>query len=329
MCEMNNIRVSIVIPVYNVFNYLDACLLSIVHQSFNDFEVILVDDGSLDGSGRLCDDWASRDSRIRVIHQINQGLSAARNTGLVNARGEWVLFVDSDDWVHSDLISKCLSVANHDYSDVVSFRFTISSNNEINFHYPDFPSRCVVDDEGAIHFLLAGKIDSYSWSLFVKRKLYIENGILFPTGRVMEDVATTYMLLSNARSVSFIEDELYFYRMREGSILHSCTIHWAYDFIAAVDGYIPYLCGRYPEFSKDVYHLAAKQLFNCLSESAFFDGKYDKTQIRELRLELASRIRSYLRQCNVFQFSATDTLKSILINMHLINMYLYLSKIHK
>ena len=104
--------ISVVVPVYNVKQYLDDCMHSIVNQTYENIEIILVDDGSTDGSGELCEEWKGKDSRIRVIHQENGGLSAARNTGIEHAKGSYIAFVDSDDWVSEEYIEKLYEYKN-------------------------------------------------------------------------------------------------------------------------------------------------------------------------------------------------------------------------
>lgn len=101
--------VSIIIPVYNVKEYIDECIISIVNQTYSNLEIILIDDGSSDGSAEICDRWASKDSRIHVAHQGNRGVSAARNTGLFMSKGEFISFVDADDWLETDEIEKLVS----------------------------------------------------------------------------------------------------------------------------------------------------------------------------------------------------------------------------
>ena len=116
-------KVSIVVPVYNVKDYLEKCVDSILRQTEREFELLLIDDGSTDGSGELCDTLAERDGRVRVIHQENRGLGGARNTGIEAARGTWLLLVDSDDWIEPEILEKALKAAERENADMVSFGF--------------------------------------------------------------------------------------------------------------------------------------------------------------------------------------------------------------
>ena len=114
--------VSVIVPVYNVEKYLDKCVQSIVSQTFKDIEIILVDDGSKDKSGRMCDEWSRRDKRVKVIHKENGGIADARNVGLSHSNGQWILFIDSDDWYEKqDHIETLLNFAQQNGSDIVCF----------------------------------------------------------------------------------------------------------------------------------------------------------------------------------------------------------------
>lgn len=122
--DKNIPEISIVVPVYNVEKYLDKCIESILRQTFEDFELILVDDGSPDNSGKICDEWAKKDSRIKVIHQKNGGLPNARNTGINNATGRYIAFVDSDDWVEKDFLSVLYSGITENNADIVQCNYS-------------------------------------------------------------------------------------------------------------------------------------------------------------------------------------------------------------
>ena len=117
----NQALISVIIPVYNVENYLRECIESVLNQTFRDFEVILVDDGSTDSSGDICDEYVEKDERVTVIHQKNGGLSVARNTGLSEANGKYVYFLDSDDYISENALATLLNIAENDSSDIVFF----------------------------------------------------------------------------------------------------------------------------------------------------------------------------------------------------------------
>lgn len=232
--------VSIIVPVYNTSLYLDDCLESLVGQSFGNIEIIIVDDGSTDSSPAICDRWRQRDDRVLVFHRRNQGLSASRNFGLSVARGSWLLFVDSDDWVSSSLVQSCLSCALSVGCDIVWFsHLQASSDGKSTFPSPlisSFPESSVCDSDEALAHLLSFDVQNYSWSLFVRSSIYALNCISFPVGRNMEDVATTYRVVASADRVCFLNEHLYFYRQRCGSILSKPNARFLPDYLSAVVG---------------------------------------------------------------------------------------------
>lgn len=212
--DENQPLVSIVIPAYNVSDYLDECLESVVSQTYANLEIVLVDDGSTDDTGVKCDAWAKKDIRIRVLHQKNGGLSAARNAGILHCNGEYLLALDSDDRIKQDLVRKCVSSLEDSSADLVHFGY--SSITESGAHVNNHPDPEAEGDE-LLLLILSNKLPSHSWQLLCKRGLY--DGIFFPEGREAEDIATTYKLISRADNSVTIPDCLYEYRTRKGSIL--------------------------------------------------------------------------------------------------------------
>lgn len=218
-------RFSIIIPVYNVEQYLNTCVQSVLAQTFTDFELILVDDGSKDTSGALCDELAQSNARIRVIHQENQGLSGARNTGINAATGDYLLFLDSDDWwASSDCLQKIadrLSVTN---VDVLSFNYRKSTDGQISASYFD-PG---VDIPVSQHTLSAqterGLWIACAWNKVVRRALFLKTDLLFRQGITSEDIDWVTRLAISASSFDFLNLCVVNYRQRSGSITHSVSL---------------------------------------------------------------------------------------------------------
>ena len=207
---------SVVVPVYNVGKYLDRCIKSIINQTYKNLEIILVDDGSVDASGKICDKYAFKDKRINVIHKENEGLSEARNTGIKLSKGDYITFVDSDDYIDErmyeilihDLEYYDVDIATCDYLRVEDYSKKTEISNEVNIYGKK---------EALIKLLRNEEYKDYAWNKIYKKKLF--DGVLYPKGRVQEDVATTYKLILNANSVSYNKSKLYFYLKRKGSIL--------------------------------------------------------------------------------------------------------------
>ena len=210
--------ISIIVPIYKVEAYLDQCVSSIVEQTYQNLEIILVDDGSPDRCPVLCDEWAAKDSRIRVIHKPNGGLSDARNAGLDVCRGEYVAFVDSDDWLESNYVDKMLGAAQTEQADIVTCTFV--DEFEATGKTVCNPKEAFVGNtEQALQMLYDGTRIITAAMKFYRR--YIWQDLRFPVGRLYEDALTTYKVFDLAKTIVQIPDGLYHYRVREGSIMTS------------------------------------------------------------------------------------------------------------
>lgn len=218
---MKNDKVSVIVPVYKVEKYLNKCVDSIISQTYKNLEIILVDDGSPDNCPRICDEYAQKDDRIKVIHKQNGGLSDARNAGIDVASGEYIAFVDSDDYINKLMIEtlyKDMIVNNVDIS-VVGYKYVaegekISSDEEISTS-----NVRIVDKTFALTCLFGdNQIGNYAWNKLYARELF--NDIRYPKGKKMEDLGTTYLLFQKASKISLNDAKLYNYLQRGDSIVH-------------------------------------------------------------------------------------------------------------
>ena len=211
--------ISVIVPVFNMKDYLPECLDSLISQSFKDIELVLVDDGSTDPSGRICDEYAARDARIKVIHTRNAGLSAARNTGIDAAEGEWIMFVDSDDFVSPDFCRIPYETAVRENADMVIFQRINTDPDGKPIPRRNRPKK---KPYGVLsHEEAADYGETAAWNKLYRRSLFKD--IRFPEGRIYEDVCTTCMLMYEAEKIVLIPDRLYFYRYREDSLCHVRT----------------------------------------------------------------------------------------------------------
>lgn len=224
----DNVDISIILPVYNVITYLDECVNSILKQSISNFELIIVDDGSTDGSQDLCDKYSEVDERIHVIHQKNAGLSAARNVGLKHANGKYITFIDSDDFVgreYVEILYRAITECGTDIS--VCDYMEVRTDTQIS-------SSILQDKKSAKKIHYNGKeaieevynnsfhgMEFVSWAKMYKLELFKSNNILFPEGRLHEDAFTTYKLFYMSKTITYVSVPLYFYRIRSGSIMTS------------------------------------------------------------------------------------------------------------
>ena len=198
-------KLSVIIPVYRVEATLDRCVESVLNQSFTELEVILVDDGSPDHCSELCDLWATKDSRITVIHQRNGGLSAARNAGIDRAQGDYLTFIDSDDYIGEGTLEAVMSHTGD--NDLLEYPAWVFYGSERQ-HLQSFDEKVYTDVNR--YWLEARAYEHcYAWNKIYRRRLF--DGIRFPEGRVFEDVYTLPLLLKQARQVATIGQGRYYY----------------------------------------------------------------------------------------------------------------------
>ncbi|MBQ6972234.1 MAG: glycosyltransferase family 2 protein [Synergistaceae bacterium] len=222
--------ISVIIPVYNTEKYLAKCVDSVTAQTYNNLEILLIDDGSADSSGKICDDYARKDSRVRVIHQTNKGLAEVRNVGIREAKGEWVLFVDSDDWIAPETIEACLGYAREYDAEIVCFRFVLeyedgAKRHTVRKHYPPL----LMNSREALSIVLfpQSMVDVISCNKLIKSGLL--RGIEYPIGRISEDIYTTYKILAKTDRILCVSGEYYHYLRRTGSIGHYSFSPRTYD----------------------------------------------------------------------------------------------------
>ena len=221
----NNPLVSVIIPVYNVEKYLEECIDSVLNQTCQNIEIILVDDGSTDSSGQICDKYAENNKHICVIHQKNGGLSDARNAGFLRAGGEYVYFLDSDDYISFDAIEKLVSIAKNDNSDVVFFdaiSFLDDADKEIKQNY--IRNSRYSTSKGIVVFSQLQKNKEYHSAvplLFFKKDFLKNNDLNFYSGIYYEDMIFTFEALCYAQVASQCEEALYYRRYRNNSIMTS------------------------------------------------------------------------------------------------------------
>lgn len=222
---MTNDLVSIIIPVYNVAPYLDRCVQSACNQTYRNIEIILVDDGSTDESGEMCDRWAEKDSRVRVVHKKNGGLSDARNTGLDIAHGKYILFLDSDDSVKHDLLNATLPYMT-DNADVVAFGYTlVFDNKELQKVAFSKKTYHLETEEDQVNFIInpffKHELGWNAWNRVFLKSIIDKNNLRFvDNSRIFaEDQCFNLMYLSHCKNVVVIEDCLYDYYQREDSIM--------------------------------------------------------------------------------------------------------------
>ncbi|GKU77024.1 glycosyltransferase [Paenibacillus sp. L3-i20] len=226
-------KFSIVIPVYNVENYIQECLESVLKQTYEKLEIILVNDGSTDKSPIICDEYSKIDSRVKVIHKENGGLSSARNSGFNETSGEYIVFVDSDDWLHIDFIKHINDTINDAEVDVivnnvVSYDEGNDVSKEQNYNLPI--GKVYSGVEAFKHLYSQNEFWGAAWQFVVRREYLIKNNIVFTNGIYHEDERYSPELLLLTTKVGFCSQALYMYRLgRQGSIINNFNIKKEFD----------------------------------------------------------------------------------------------------
>lgn len=213
--------ISVVIPVYNVESYLEECLNSVVEQTYSNLQIILVDDGSTDSSGSICDRYASQDSRITVVHQKNQGAGAAKNTGLEEVAGEYLSIIDSDDYLDQNYYKIMLAAITETNADTVQCLFINQFRDKgfnCDYNFPASHNRLLTTQEYLFEMLYDWKYAVFWNKLFKTELLY---NARFPSGRKIDDEFFTYKLICNSKIIVNINNTLYNYRMRGTSVMTS------------------------------------------------------------------------------------------------------------
>ncbi len=255
-------KASIVVPVYNIKDYLGKCVASILAQTERDFELLLVDDGSTDGSGALCDDLAGQDPRIRVIHQENQGPGSARNTGIRAAVGKWLLQVDGDDWIDPDALEKTLEAGEREDADLVVFciRTVDSQGRELAVLTENAEKNKGLKPREHRELLLTAP--SAPNKLY-RRDLFQRAGAEYPARKWYEDACVTPKLIANASVMVFLDYAGYNYLQRTGSTMHSSDIGRNAEILDAFDSIFSYFQekGLFEEYRDELCFLAFTHIF--------------------------------------------------------------------
>lgn len=224
-------KISVIVPIYKVEKYLSCCLDSIINQTYDPLEIILVDDGSPDSCGKICEEYAKKDHRIKVIHKENGGLSDARNVGLEAATGDWIVFVDSDDFIHVQMIEQLWKTSKDYDADMVWCDFVETEEDGTPRWEAPGPKETVSSfecnemnkQEAENMFYTANQMSvcMVAWNKLYKKTLFgdHEQGVRYPKGKIFEDGYTTYRLIYQAQKIAHIKIPLYYYRQREQSIM--------------------------------------------------------------------------------------------------------------
>ena len=285
-----NALVSVIVPVYKVEEYLHESVDSIINQKYKNLEIILVDDGSPDNCGKICDDYAKQDSRITVYHKENGGLSDARNYAIDRCNGEFITFVDSDDTIKINLVAALMEIIEKYEADIAISpykKFTTSYVLENTLSITDgekYYTGCVSVHDALAKLLYRNPIFHTGAFGKIYRQAVLD-GIRYPKGLLYEDLATTYRAFFKSRKIAFTSEELYCYRIREGSIMRQSYSPKMLSCIPVSRQLYEDISTRYPSLKA----AAASRAFSA-NRNVYFMLPYDR---KEERLKVWAEMKKY------------------------------------
>lgn len=281
--------VSVIVPVYNVERYLSACIESVLEQTYSDWELLLVDDGSTDRSGRICDEYAEQNSRIRVFHKENGGVSSARNLALDQMRGDFCIMLDSDDLIHPSLLEDTLQIIHDTQTDAVIYGYEKVDEHfslEQNQRVCECRSVEILSTNEAVAEILSGR----RFRMLACNKLYktaLWGGIRYPIGRKYgDDTSVTYQLMSHCEKVALTTMKYYFYRDRPDSALHMNISEENLQLFDSYSEMLFFFQENNPEFCNLASYAYAIRLFD------FFARLKESTLSKHTQSRILSILRS-------------------------------------
>lgn len=261
----NNVtpEISIIVPVYNVEKYINRCLKTIQNQTFTDFEVLIINDGTKDNSAAIAQKFCDTDKRFFLYHKTNGGLSDSRNYGLEKAKGNYVVFIDSDDYLDKNYLKVLHDECINNDADMSYCRFNYSIFNLVNMKMPISAKKEVLKKRDALNILIRDNfLHSYAWNKMYKRSLFTENKITYPS-IYFEDIATSGRLLFHANKLAVSDKYLYYYLKRTNSIMSTMNAKKINDYLLSIliiRNYIEYN-GAYDDYSYSLKSFARKAHF--------------------------------------------------------------------
>lgn len=302
MINKNSI-ISIIVPVYNIEKYIENCIKSIIDQTYKNLEIILIDDGSIDNSSKICDIWQEKDKRIQVIHQENQGLSAARNAGMEKAKGEYIIFVDGDDIIADTMIQCLVETIQRSGADCAFCQYESIQETENTVKESVFESENikVVGTQESLLRLLNHIDVTVVWNGLYKADL-IKN-LKFAIGKKNEDTAWRYLAVDQCKRIAYIPNKLYGYRMRSGSLMHQKFSLKDFDDLEAVVNRADYVMNKYPELTypalTEIMAYCMVYYNNCIRYLNEADRKEGLQIIQNYRKKYPVKLFKILREKNI------------------------------
>ena len=284
--------VSVIVPIYKVEKYMHRCVDSIINQTYKKIEIILVDDGSPDSCGKICDEYAEKDNRIKVIHKENGGLSDARNAGIDIAKGNYLTFIDSDDYVTEDYVEFLLNLLKESDADMSVCKHTIVYNDS---KYIDTGTKkyYLAEPRQILEMLLySDDFDVSTWAKLYKKELFCN--IRFPKDRLFEDSATTYKLIDLCKKIAFKSESKYFYVIRDDSITTKEFNSKKFDLIKSTEEMVTYIEKKYSDLKKGCERRLMYSYLSTLMNLAEVDKKSENYE--EYKKQLMEYIKKHRKE---------------------------------
>lgn len=291
---MENDLISVIVPIYNVEKYLQECLDSIINQTYKNLEIILVDDGSTDNSGIICNEYAKKDNRIKVIHKKNGGLSSARNAGMDECSvGGYITFVDSDDWLELDTYELAYKTIVDFNADIVAYNFFVDFKNTSLFD-ENFQQYCICDNEIVDKIYTNNYYSTVIWNKLYKKDLFKD--IRFPLNCVFEYWYVYLPLLENCNKLVIVSDKMYHYRQRINSIVNSKVFDERYlNIIDYSKKRYQYIKENHPKLSDIAKEDVLRSYVTVAEKISFSTDAYEyKNVLKKIQSKLRSEIFSVL-----------------------------------
>ena len=312
--------ISVIVPIYNVEKYLVKCIESIINQTYSNLEIILVDDGSPDNCHIICDEYAKKDSRIKVIHKKNGGLSDARNAGLDIATGEYISFIDSDDWIYKDMYTDLIDLIKTYDADISGCSvYKFYENDKFNLDYDkEFNVKIYSNEEALRSLIREEEIKQTVWNKIYKRNII--DDIKFEVGKIHEDEYWTYQVIGNSKRVVHIDKPMYYYLQRENSIMgkgySEKRLHGIYSRKERLD----YIQQKFPNIITDAkmsLFFTCVYQYQCLLLSSDSINKVDISQIINSYIKDIEFDKKDIKTLNVKQKIYVKSIKIKIIELYL------------
>lgn len=302
-------KIAIIVPVYNVKNYLKKCIESILNQTYSNLEIILVDDGSTDGSGKICDDY-SFDERILVLHKRNEGLSIARNTGVAVSEAKYIMFVDSDDYISIDCVEYLYHIMNKHNADISMGFCPAVKIGEDYKRKTDIHDVCLDSEKTLEKMCYKDEICNSAWGKLYKRELVQKYP--YPAGWIFEDLATTYKIIGDCKKIAIGSKDIYYYVQRDDSIVHKNMNENMFMGIEAAENQLQYIKKNFPNIIEAAEYFYVYKIIqfipNIIKNNDLNKGyyrrlkkylkKYSKKVFRNLKTKKSVKIRIFALSTN-------------------------------